>query len=85
MTNATNKMTAEQKAQVIAKYLKCDGYRIMTDFGQEYNESLLQYEEGSNEGCYMTIGGYVFRDKGSTGKTGQALYVNAIQLYLTLV
>lgn len=86
MTTATAEMTAYQKAQVIEEYLDpmdCSSKRIMTDFGMDYNEAFFEYEEGGNEGCYMTIGGYVFRCH-IKGNEAMTAYVNAIQLYLTL-
>jgi hypothetical protein len=79
-------MTEQQKAQVISKYLDpmdCSSYNPTSYFGMECEESFMQYEE-SDDGCYMTIGGYVFRCH-AKGKDAMTAYVNAIQLYLTLV
>jgi hypothetical protein len=82
-------MTSLEKAQVIAKYLSpldCSSYRIMTDFGMVYDENFMQFESGNNEGCYITLGGYVFRlHSNAHSKAVMQAYVNAIQLYLTLV
>ena len=85
-------MTAQEKSKVIEAYLDpmdCSSPRHISEYkpdpnGYGYSDLYFEYELGSNEGCFMTIGEYVYRCHCGGPDTIEA-YCNAIKLYLTLV
>jgi hypothetical protein len=75
-------MTSLEKAKVLAKFLDCVG--CSNYISSKKSALTFDYELGSNEGCYMTIGEYNFRCH-SEGSEAEKAYRNAVSLYLTMI
>ena len=71
-------MTTQQKSTVIKEFLASSDCSNVSPSGE--NDKFFSYEEGLNEGCYMTIGENVYR----CHIADKTVYRNAVSLYLTM-
>jgi hypothetical protein len=83
-------MTQDDKVRVIRdmlEWLDCN-YPMDTDpvTGEPYDPNLFSYELGSNEGCYMQIGGFVYRchSLGHEGVDAIEFYRKAVMAWLSM-